>query len=467
VACLNATCWAVIVPAFQGPDEQAHFAYVQLLAEAGRLPSSNEEAYSPEERLALADLRFLNVILDPILPPVASLAQQRHLEHDLALPLSRVGHGSAGVASSQPPLYYALATIPYALGSGGDLLERMLLVRLLSVLLAGVTVLFTFLFLREALPGTPWAWTVGTLGAALSPLLAFASSAVDPDALLFAVCAALFYAFARTFRRGMTMRAAAAIGALTAIGIATKLNFLGLLPGVLLGLVLLTLRERRSAATDALRRLALGGTVALSPAAAYLVLNLLSNHAAFGLVSDGISSTLRRGGILREISYLWQLYLPRLPGMHNDFAGIFTPYQVWFSGLVGRYNWLETNFPGWVYTAALVPALAIAGLGGRELLVNRAALRSRLGELSVYLTMVLGTLGLLGADSYLAFPDLAAGTTEPRYLLPLLALYAGVLALAARGAGRRWGPAIGALIVVGALGHSVFSQLLEISRFYG
>ena len=43
----------------------------------------------------------------------------------------------------------------------------------------------------------------------------------------------------------------------------------------------------------------------------------------------------------------------------------------------------------------------------------------------------------------------------------------GLLALAARGAGRRWGPAAGASIVVLFLAHDIFSQLLVVSRFYG
>jgi hypothetical protein len=42
-----------------------------------------------------------------------------------------------------------------------------------------------------------------------------------------------------------------------------------------------------------------------------------------------------------------------------------------------------------------------------------------------------------------------------------------VLALAARGAGRRRGPAAGALIVVLFFAHDVFSRLLVVARFYG
>ena len=120
------------------------------------------------------------------------------------------------MATSEPPLYYALQTIPYYLGSAGTLLDQLELMRLLSALMAGLTALFTFLFVRESLPTAPWAWTVGGLGAALYPLLGFASGAVTPDAMLCAVSAAIFYCLARAFRRGLTRKLAIAIGALIA-----------------------------------------------------------------------------------------------------------------------------------------------------------------------------------------------------------------------------------------------------------
>ena len=55
---------------------------------------------------------------------------------------------------------------------------------------------------------------------------------------------------------------------------------------------------------------------------------------------------------------------------------------------------------------------------------------------------------------------------QGRYLLPLLGFYGAFVALAARGAGRKWGPAVGAFLVVLAMGHTLFSMLLTISRFY-
>ena len=48
IACLNAACWSIITPPFQVPDEPAHFAYVQQLAQNERLPTAGE-SYSAEE----------------------------------------------------------------------------------------------------------------------------------------------------------------------------------------------------------------------------------------------------------------------------------------------------------------------------------------------------------------------------------------------------------------------------------
>ncbi|HEY2768553.1 MAG TPA: hypothetical protein VGI76_09855, partial [Solirubrobacteraceae bacterium] len=73
---------------------------------------------------------------------------------------------------------------------------------------------------------------------------------------------------------------------------------------------------------------------------------------------------------------------------------------------------------------------------------------------------------LVGASDYLEYPQSTGSYVQPRYLLPLLALYGAGLAVAARGAGRRWGPVLGAAIVVLFIAHDLFSGLLEISRFY-
>ncbi len=465
VACLNAVCWSVISPPFQVPDEPSHFAYVQHLAETGSLPTNGGEDFPSIEEVALSDLKYAEVLEHPAVGTISSEAQQRKLEHDLAIPYQRTGSGAAGVAATEPPLYYALETIPYDLESAGTILDRLAMMRLLSALMGGLTALFVFLFLREALPAVPWAWTVGGLAVALTPLLGVMSGTVNPDALLFAISAALFYCLARGFHRGLTPPLAVAIGAVFAVGYLTKLNFLGLLPGALLGLFVLCAREARTSRPTAYRLLALALSVAAGPILLYIVVNVASGRSAVGSLASAVTLNERRGSIFHELSYVWQFYLPRLPGMTSYFNGFPTTRVYWFDGLVGHYGWLDTAFPGLVYNLALIPAGLIAVLFTGALVRSRYLLRSRLVEGSVYLVMSLGVLLVVGAADY--FDKLPGEYAEPRYLLPMLALWGGVLALAARGVGRRWGPIAGVLIIILAMAHDVFSQLLVISRYYG
>jgi 4-amino-4-deoxy-L-arabinose transferase-like glycosyltransferase len=470
LALLNAVCWSVITPPFQVPDEPDHFAYVQQLAENEQLPQAQAgESFSAEERAALSGLRQVSVLLSPSVHTISSREEQRTLESDLASSSGRSGPGGAGVATSEPPLYYALQTVPYGLGSGGTILERLELMRLVSALMAAFTALFVFLFLREALPAVPWAWTVGGLGVALAPLLGFISGAVNPDAMLFAVSAALFFCLARAFRRGLRRPLALAIGAVIAVGFLTKLNFVGLAPGALLGLTLLARREARTGGRPVYYRLlAPALLVALSPVILYALVNLASGRPALGAVSGGLGTlTSGQSSIPHELGYIWQVYLPPLPWTHNYFGDISTTRQIWFNGLTGLYGWVDTVFPGWVYDLALVPMGLIGVLCVRELAIGRTALRDRATEVVTYAAMTLGLLVLVGGSSYQTASTHPGAFTEPRYFLPMLALWGAVLALAARGAGRRWGPVVGALLVVLILAHDIFSQMQVVARYYG
>jgi 4-amino-4-deoxy-L-arabinose transferase-like glycosyltransferase len=466
IAFLNAAAWSLIVPPFQGKDESEHFAYVEQLAENGTLPESATGAYSPGESLVLGGLHYQEVVHAPETPAISSEAEQRTLMQDVNAGASLRGTGNAGVAASEPPLYYALETIPYALG-GSNLLTKLQLMRLLGALFGAITALLCFLFIREVLPGTPWAATVGGLCVALQPLLAFMSGSVNPDSLFYAVSAAVFLCLARAFRRGLSRRLAVALGAAIAIGFLTKLNFVGLALGVFLGLALLAARGLRARGRRGLYPPALAAGIGVVPVALYAVRNILTNRPTFGIVSGG-TGLVTTHSLLHQISYIWQLYLPRLPGMTPYFAGIATYKDIWFDRSVGLYGWMDTVFPTWVDNVALVLAAAVALLLIRELLRRRAALRARTAELVVYATMTLGVLVLIGASSYVSdVLGRGAAFGEPRYLLPLLPLLGAALALAVRGAGRRWAPVVGAALVVLFLGHDVFSQLQTIARYYG
>jgi hypothetical protein len=243
----------------------------------------------------------------------------------------------------------------------------------------------------------------------------------------------------------------------------------------MLGLVVMAFRGvGESAGAEKPRRafgaMALAMAIAVSPICVYVLSNLLRHHQTLGIVSSAVHiMSGRKAGLASladDVPYIWQFYLPRLPGMVSYFPGISTIRQVWFDRAVGLYGWVDTSFPVWVYNLALIPAGLLLLLGLRTLIAFRVRVRARVSEIVVYVTMGVGLMALTAQDSHLE-QRVEAGWAQPRYLLPLLPLVGAMLVLAARGGGRRWGPVLGALIVALVLAQSVFSQLLVVSRFYG
>src|ERR671919_467669 len=221
VALLNGIAWGLITPLFQTPDEAGHVAYVQYVAETGKPPTGREPGglshFSEEERGLLNALRWKEVQRrkDDRVPGTATY--QKRLERTVDTPASRQSGGGYTTDTNNPPLYYFGGAALYHLSPWTALPDRVHILRLLSALLAACTVLFVFLFLRELIPRTPWAWTVGALAVAFQPMFGFTSSAVTSDSVLYLASAGTFYLFALAFRRGLTARRGAAIGALAAV----------------------------------------------------------------------------------------------------------------------------------------------------------------------------------------------------------------------------------------------------------
>jgi hypothetical protein len=505
VALSNGLAWSLIVPPFEVPDENAHYAYVAQVAERGTLPHPGPVAgpLSPAEDGTLAAIRFYEMVGEPHNPAPFSALQQDAIEQVADEPLSTRGDGDALTATNNPPLYYVLEAIPYKLGSSGSVLDRLALMRVLSALMGAVTVLLVFLFLMELLPGRRWAWPAGALAVAFQPLFGFMSGGVNSDNLIYLTAAGTLWGVARMFRRGLTPAGGALIGAFMGAGLVTKFTLLGFLPAVALALALGLWRAwppgrdagdgrdaghgldvghgrqvgregRESAgghASDparAVRGAAWAVGLIAVPVLGYLALNRWvwkrGSVPAIGSVSS-TSPTGQHFSSGGELSHIWQLFLPRLPGMHPQF-----PYlplaHTWLKGFVGRFGWLDYTFPGWVYNAALGVMGLVCALAVVELVRRRHTLGGRLGELAVYVLALVGLCVEIGVESYREAILTGGVFEQARYLLPLLCLYAAIVALATRAGGRRFGPAIGAAIVMVAIGHDLFSQAITIARYY-
>ena len=99
----------------------------------------------------LGALGTFQIAEHPENPAPETRAQQRAIEAVAEKQLSARGNGDALTATNNPPLYYAVQVIPYKL-AGARVLDKLALMRCVSVLMAAITVLLVFMFLRELLP---------------------------------------------------------------------------------------------------------------------------------------------------------------------------------------------------------------------------------------------------------------------------------------------------------------------------
>jgi hypothetical protein len=97
---------------------------------------------------------------------------------------------------------------------------------------------------------------------------------------------------------------------------------------------------------------------------------------------------------------------------------------------------------------------------------RRGALLRRWPEWLSYAAIAGGLLFLLGYAGYGWKRDTGTDFEQGRYLLPLLALYAGLVAAGLRGFGERVGPLVGSVLVTLAIAHSMWAQILTVIRFY-
>ncbi len=471
---VNVAIWTAVIPPFQVPDETGHFAYAQYLAETGQPPPQGPVAqFSPEEYVALANLFFFDVIGHQQERGVITPAEDRSLRAALAAGPSRSGPGGASSITNQPPLYYALAAIAYRASPSADILDRLELIRLVSALLAGLTVLAVFLFVREVFPASPWAWTVGALVVAFQPQFAFVSAGVQGDSLLFFASAATFLAVIRAYRHGLTRRRGVWIGLAAAVGLLGKLTFVAFVPGIVVAVGLIVWQTRREQRRRAAGGAGVAAAVAGIPVVAYAILNATVWHRG-GPTAGGFAGAAtaalpgHRTISLREsLDYTWELYLPKLPFMNHAYFSYSPVRQIFFDGAIGRFGWLDYGFPAWVYPLAekgfvVLGALALIGLwrSRRELLA--------LWPVAIgFGVMAVGLMGAIGFAGIRYLTATGLPFEQARYLFPLMAIYAVFIVLVCRAAPRRWAPALGGLVVVLAMAHGLFAELLTVSRYYG
>ena len=226
-----ATLFAVTTPAWQNPDEPAHYNNIAYIAAGNGLPVLHPDAY---------DQAYIGRLLAEGFPSELTVDPLRYEAY-------------------QPPLYYVAATPFYLLGDG-----NLLVVRLFNVMLGAFAILLLYAGMETVFPTKPLLTLGATAFAAFLPMHVAINASVNNDGLAEVLLLAAMLALLRWMKRRFDVanhpgalpsprrewRSLLVLGVLLGLGMATKIYAYVALP-LAAGTVLLTVWLAPAAQLDA------------------------------------------------------------------------------------------------------------------------------------------------------------------------------------------------------------------------
>ncbi len=412
---LLAALYARFTPAWQAPDEPAHFNYARELAETGRLPVLRPGDYDQDYLEAIKAARF------PADMPVDAIRYEGH----------------------QPPLYYMLAAPIMLLTAGMEATARLFWLRMLGVALGAGLIILIWLITRRVFPDQPRRAHLAAAFAAFLPMHIAMTASANNDALSELLIAAVMLRLLGHLQRPRpATRGWIITGALLGLALLTKFQTYMLAP---LALASWLWQGWRGRANEQWRpgawiKAGLGWMV---PALLLPLPWWLRNMQVYGL-GDPLGLNRHDAvvtGQPRTADWIaavgWPAYLDRL----MDFT---------FQSFWGVFGWLGAFMDGRVYLLlTLLTWFAAAGLAWR--LWRWRAGRPRLTPFQRRGLMLLAAQFLLALAAYLWY-NIDFVQHQGRYFFPALAAIAVAFALGLEGMwtseGAHWA-AVAALIAAG------------------
>ena len=143
--------WALFVPPWQSPDETAHFAYAQSIAERHALPGKGPHTYSADQLLADVAVGSKPSRSGPPRSGRTGASTTRPCTSPPPATHRDTDGGGFNPAASNPPLYYVYADLAYWATSGGNAFDRYYAMRLWGISLLVLTVVGAWLLIGEVL----------------------------------------------------------------------------------------------------------------------------------------------------------------------------------------------------------------------------------------------------------------------------------------------------------------------------
>ena len=406
--------YALLTPAWQAPDEPAHFNNIAHIATTGRLPRLQPGDY---------DQAYLEKLKAERFPPELSIAPVRYEGH-------------------QPPLYYLLMTPVLWLLSGAGVAVQVGTLRLANVMIGALVIVFIWLSARRLFPKRPRAALLAAGFVAFLPMHIAMSASINNDALAELFIAAVMLRLLAALQQEETTPGQWALtGLLIGLGLLTKFQAYILIP--LAGVVWLWQLWRGGRAHRLSARLWLGGAALALPALLLPLPWWLRNIAVYGF--PDLFGLDRHAAVVvgqpRTAAWIasqgWDAYLSRF-------------FTFTFQSFWGVFGWMGVFMDARVYLILTLLSILIftgvvyQGLRWRRDELHLSGFQKRgLGLLLLHLTLV--------AAAYLWY-NLDFVQHQGRYffpaLLPISIFAAGGLLGLFSPAGSRWGGVV-ALMALG------------------
>ena len=461
LAAANGVAWAIVTAPLNGPDESAHFAYAQDLAENHRAPSfaDGSGSTSTEAATVLLQLNLQPILLHPEGKPTFSSLDRTKAQLARESAADRKNGTGPNAAANYPPLYYGYEAIAYEISPDRGLLGRLFFMRLATVLFLVATVWLTWLIAAELFTLT-WVRTLATGMVALQPKLGFGGGIINPDLMLVMVATGALLVGLRLVRHGPTLGRVLWLAALSGAGALIHPRGLFLPPFAVIALAIALWRFRPGWR----RGLALSGAaVSISFACIAVAIAWSRGHGGSAISENPVSGFSAR----QFLSYVWQFYLPRLSVMQPKVGPAAYGYrQVYIDSFFSQFASFSVSYR--LVVLDVLQVLAAIGLAAlwTTVVARWSVVVARWREVAVCIVFFVGLMSLLHLVSYMNL----RGSTDPvltgRYLLPAVALYGCAIAWVASSLPRRLGVAFAGLLLGGTLLLAIGGIGLSLDRFY-
>ncbi|HEU4974695.1 MAG TPA: hypothetical protein VFT50_06360 [Baekduia sp.] len=463
IALIQAFAWAVVLPAFEAPDEESHFGAVQRNVETRSInwtaigTEPPWSSFSTEEIAARGYSAVSALAFNPAMRPWTSSVDERRWDGIAArLGDAQRSDGGSTAAMANPPLYYLYEALFYAPLEHSDIFTRVFVMRLGTALFLLVAVLAAWMLAGEVFGRRRWLQVLTAGVVALQPMLGQLSGIVNPDAMIAAEFAVALWLAAAIVNRGVSRwRLAGALGLI----VAGALTHGRALP-VAVPLVLAVAIRLWPAAVERGRR----ARAAALAGAGLAVVIALGASLQYTLRGDVTVDRARQ-----FVSYVWQFYLPRPSFMTPSPGPKWGVRDVFVDRLWSGFGQLDVNIaPGllpWVGRGTLLLVVAAAIAVVVAVVRGRRAPRVR----PLALLVAVSSVALVWSLHVAAWRDLQLygdPILTGRYVVPLLPVAGLGLAAIAVSLPRRVGPALGILVLGAELALALAALGATVVRFY-